>query len=1066
MKKNVIVAFLCAAFAIGSSVLLAYGVSKVVDGNHVQKDGNVLGVSWYDEGGKEFVLSTAEELKEFARLSEYYDFAGQTVKLGADIVLNEGTAADFKDHAPANLWKPIVGFAGTFDGQGHTISGMYARSADSEMAMFIRPDYHCTVKDFSLKNSYFNTEGHSGVACVMANGGGAYSGIYSDAVMEHRGENVGGIGSMVSAKASFDECWFDGSISTTMRGVGGLIDCVGLTTVEVRHCLFSGDMTMSYVPLHAIDLGGRTGGLVGYVMNGGTLTTEDCLVSGTLQTGNINHTGTLLGVLGGNGQATVTDTYVASDIFRYVLGAIGGSMKGLPVSIQRSNLIGAKGYEWTNLNFGKYWTVTAGQTPVLKRFSSGGLDVTGLEKAFDTSWYSPNKSEFELHTAKELYGLYYLSAQDSFENKTVTLGEDISLNSGNAAEWDENPPDQVWQPVGINIFPFKGTFDGKMHTVSGVYIHSEGQFNGLFGATKDATVKNLKLKNSYIASTDQWVGSIVGRGNGTFTNIYSDATVVSSAAFEGGMVGQADYGPITMSGCWFDGKVINTYAEGENSRGFVGGLIGYVAGVDTVIEDSLFTGHLDISALNVKQRAGASGFIGVCVGTPQMRNILMMGTVNGSRMDGYYAHTGEGTPEGGTAYAVLTAPEEHYTDWQGNYGGRPSEQFDYKAISREAATGSIARFTMPELDWAGTWLAVSGAHPVLRVFADEATPSAEPFDVDWYSSEPYVLQDADDLYGFAKLVSNGVDFEGKTVTLGADITFNEGSAADWAAKAPENVWSPIGNKEAPFKGTFDGSMHTISGLYVNSQERYTGLFGCVDGATVKSLKLKNSYISSTEQWTGSIAGRGSGTFTELYSDAIVVCANAFEGGFIGQVDSGPVTMTDCWFNGTVTNVYAAGENSRGFVGGFTGYVAGVDVNVKGCLFTGHIDLSAMKVKESAGAGGLLGVCDNGIITLRNVQMLGSVKGGEKIGYYANTGQGISPEGSAAYAVLTAPNGDYSDWQGNYGGYPTDKFTHRAVTRDAVTGSIARLALPELDWTDTWQTVSGVHPVLQVFADEV
>jgi hypothetical protein len=58
------------------------------------------------------------------------------VKLGADIVFNEGDAQDWADSRPANRWFPIEGFAGEFDGQGNTISGLYGNAADAPMGLF------------------------------------------------------------------------------------------------------------------------------------------------------------------------------------------------------------------------------------------------------------------------------------------------------------------------------------------------------------------------------------------------------------------------------------------------------------------------------------------------------------------------------------------------------------------------------------------------------------------------------------------------------------------------------------------------------------------------------------------------------------------------------------------------------------------------------------------------------------------------------------------------------------------------------------------------------------------
>ena len=113
--------------------------------SNVAETGNVLGVSWYQETGTEFTITTAEELYEFAQLSDYYNFAKQTIKLGADIVVNEGNAQDWEENAPAKRWKPIKNFAGLFDGQGHTISGLYMKGFDVSFAVFTGTKMSATV---------------------------------------------------------------------------------------------------------------------------------------------------------------------------------------------------------------------------------------------------------------------------------------------------------------------------------------------------------------------------------------------------------------------------------------------------------------------------------------------------------------------------------------------------------------------------------------------------------------------------------------------------------------------------------------------------------------------------------------------------------------------------------------------------------------------------------------------------------------------------------------------------------------------------------------------------------
>jgi hypothetical protein len=165
-----------------------------------------------------------------------------------------------------------------------------------------------------------------------------------------------------------------------------------------------------------------------------------------------------------------------------------------------------------------------------------------------------------------------------------------------------------------------------MHTISGLYANQASGYQALFEATYGATITNLRLENSYIQAGNQWAASIVGRGYGTFSNIYSNAIVKCGAAYQGGFIGQTDLGSSTLTNCWFDGKVINTYSLGANSRGFVGGLIGYSAQND-VIADCLITGSIDVSQLKISTRPGTGGLVGVNANSLQIDRSVMLASV-------------------------------------------------------------------------------------------------------------------------------------------------------------------------------------------------------------------------------------------------------------------------------------------------------------------------------------------------------------------------------------------------------------------------------------------------------
>ena len=146
--------------------------------------GNKADVTWYDEEGTEFVIDTVDELYDVLTLSQFYDFKGQTIKLGADLVVNEGNAKDWTEKAPERVWYPISNFSGTFDGQGHSISGLYGKGIDGSVGMFTNTGKKCVIKNFRLLNSYFTSFSNGGTGSIVGTGSVTLDTVYSDAIVE------------------------------------------------------------------------------------------------------------------------------------------------------------------------------------------------------------------------------------------------------------------------------------------------------------------------------------------------------------------------------------------------------------------------------------------------------------------------------------------------------------------------------------------------------------------------------------------------------------------------------------------------------------------------------------------------------------------------------------------------------------------------------------------------------------------------------------------------------------------------------------------------------------------
>ena len=94
-----------------------------------------------------------------------------------------------------------------------------------------------------------------------------------------------------------------------------------------------------------------------------------------------------------------------------------------------------------------------------------------------------------------------------------------------------------WTPINMR----KGTFDGKEHYISGIYVQTQNSGGtGLFGGFYAKKIQNITIKNSYIESSKDKVGGICGATFGDISNCHNVNTTVKCSkevSDVGGIVG-------------------------------------------------------------------------------------------------------------------------------------------------------------------------------------------------------------------------------------------------------------------------------------------------------------------------------------------------------------------------------------------------------------------------------------------------------------------------------------------------------------------------------------------------
>ncbi|MBQ4640588.1 MAG: hypothetical protein IJB69_08765 [Clostridia bacterium] len=209
----------------------------------------------------------------------------------------------------------------------------------------------------------------------------------------------------------------------------------------------------------------------------------------------------------------------------------------------------------------------------------------------DTSWYNDTDTEFVLTTAEQLAGLGVLvDGGNSFEGKTVKLGNDICLGAGCPDPNDEHVADgeepKTFDPIGDKS-AFAGTFDGQGNAIDGLYQsgwalgYEWGKYGsiGLFGELESATVKNLTIAGAECFVEGGDVALIAGSATGTC--VFENITIKDSVAATynngcGSIIGWSGAGNYTfknitiaddvvLAGLWgsFDSSIGGVVGQGE-----------------------------------------------------------------------------------------------------------------------------------------------------------------------------------------------------------------------------------------------------------------------------------------------------------------------------------------------------------------------------------------------------------------------------------------------------------------------------------------------------------------------
>ena len=362
--------------------------------------------------GGVYTVSNAKELLYFGTVVNAKNnfFAGATVTLTADIDLNPGWEAS--SDAPVNVWTPIADFQGTFDGQGHTVYGIWAGEvqalANSNMeattGFFASTKGSVTVKNVTFANSYFTASRNAAAVIGLPSAKDAsrtltFENVVVDAIVESAGAYCGGFVGQMFGPSGWDN------------------------TIRFNSCEFRGTLTA----------GEKSGGFVGLSYR--YMTFNDCVFSGTLKVGK-----TAGGFIGFYSQYAWFGSYFNRC----------ASVGAVRITGTRNTGVFASGY------------IGECETPAYFTDCLSAVDFGESDKPYVTAGFIGHQTHFE---ASFVRCISLVKAQNPTQYYNASMIGKIDAKTGNSGsqklyfedcfteenQWQENGGDRVSRAVGMYI---------------------------------------------------------------------------------------------------------------------------------------------------------------------------------------------------------------------------------------------------------------------------------------------------------------------------------------------------------------------------------------------------------------------------------------------------------------------------------------------------------------------------------------------------------------------------------------------------------------------------------------
>ncbi|UCE36896.1 MAG: tandem-95 repeat protein [Thermoplasmata archaeon] len=758
-------------------------------------------------------------------------------------------------------------FTGSFDGDNHTISGLYInRPSQDYVGLFgwveggelknvIFKDAFVTGKDYVGTLSGINQVPGVKVSNCIVYGEVSSTGYYTGLLI---GSHVGGV------SGSVENCSVYGRIYCGENAGGGLI---GYGDTIITNCFSYGTVTVS-------GLGGNVGGLVGRNNVNGVITNSYCDV----ETSGVRYVGGFVGVNSG----VISNCYALGDVSGNddIGGFVGYLEPGDIITncystgnvTGNTNVGGFLGVNDTGIITNCSWdNETSGRTDGVGNQDPDPDDVIGrnttdmmtqatftsIEWDFTDTWFmvdGETRPFLRMEWRTEMRNSHELQLMLMNLSADYEVADDLNLTYivDKAQMWGTNLSSGAgFVPIGNYSDRFTGTLEGNDYSIYNLYINrSSTDYIGLFGYTQNAEIKNVSLEGNNVTG-NQYVGSLMGMNNGgLITNCIVNDSKASGDTYIGGLMGRNTGGGV-VTNCTTS---VNTTGTGQ----WTGGLIGHNNGEVTNCTSKGYTTGNNVVAGLIGQDGG-----GV------VTNCTVYGDVYGSLN---YVAGLIGYNIGGT---ITDCVSHGYTNGTGQFVGGLIGYNEIGAITNCIAYGNTTGYT----NYVGGLIGENAGGTVTDCIT----------------------------YGNVNGTGAGSDYIGGMIGWNYGATSIANCSAHGNTTGNMRVGGLIGYNEGG--GTLT---NCTSHGNTNGNLRIGGLIGDNSDSIVTN---SNAYGNTTgTDYIGGLFGSNSefGTATNCTAHGNTTGTNDYIGGLIGENSGG--TVSDCTAYGDVKGKGAGSDNVGGLIG--------------------------------------------------------------------------------------------------------------------------------------------------------